>query len=136
MRQICRQVHAYRPTGRAVEEQLVSAFVYLIEEEPLHGESSGPWTKIGYSQNPPEWRMHANLKRGNPRNIRVAAAFEYETGEQARAAERNAQERFSNAKHQKELFRVSWSEVAAWLESTSAKQRLGTSGEVGNRTIG
>ena len=79
----------------AVEEQLMSAFVYLIEEEPLHGESSGPWTKIGYSQNPPEWRMHANLKRGNPRNIRVAAAFEYETGEQARAAERNAQERFS-----------------------------------------
>ncbi|WP_347261155.1 GIY-YIG nuclease family protein [Rudaea sp.] len=100
------------------------AFVYLIEEEPLPGESSGPWTKIGYSQNPPEWRMHANLKRGNPRNIKVAAAFAYETNGQARAAERNAHEHFSNAKHQKEWFRISWSEVAAWLESTGAKQRL------------
>jgi hypothetical protein len=28
------------------------ASVYLLEEEPLEGEVSGPWTKIGYTKNP------------------------------------------------------------------------------------
>jgi hypothetical protein len=108
----------------------VSAFVYLIEEEPHPGESSGPWTKIGYSHNPSEWRMNANLKRGNPRNIRIAAAFVYETDEQARAAERSAHEHFGDANHQKEWLRVSWSEVTSWLEGTGAKRRIdGPQGE-------
>ena len=88
------------------------AYVYLIEEQPHPGETSGPWTKIGYSQNPPEWRMNANLKRGNPRNIRVAAAFEYETNQEARAAERAAHRQFGDYKHQKEWFHVAWSEIA------------------------
>lgn len=45
------------------------AYVYLIAEEPFEGEILQDWVKIGYSQNPPEWRMNANLKRGNPRYI-------------------------------------------------------------------
>jgi T5orf172 domain len=102
----------------------MAAYVYLIEEEPYPGETSGPWTKIGYSQNPPEWRMDANLKRGNPRNIRVAAAFAYETSQDARAAERSAHEHFGDLKHQKEWFRASWTEVAAWMEGTGAKLRV------------
>lgn len=101
----------------------MAAYVYLIEEEAHPGETSGPWTKIGYSQNPPEWRMDANLKRGNPRNIRVAIAFEYETGDAARAAEKSAHDHFDHLKHQKEWFRVSWSDVAAWMDGSGAKRR-------------
>ena len=33
----------------------------------------------------PEWRMEANLKRGNPRNIHIAAAFEFDDNSEARA---------------------------------------------------
>lgn len=96
------------------------AYVYLIEEEPFPGDTSGPWTKIGYSQNPPEWRMNANLKRGNPRNIRVAAAFEYDDNADAQAAERAAHQHFSNVKHQKEWFRVAWQDVAAWMSQVQS----------------
>jgi T5orf172 domain len=101
----------------------MAAYVYLIEEESLDGEVSGPWTKIGFSQNPPEWRMDANLKRGNPRNIRVAAAFEFGSNQSARVAEKNAHNQFSDRKHQKEWFRVSWVEIAAWMETSGAKLR-------------
>jgi hypothetical protein len=101
----------------------MAAFVYLITEEPFEGETSGPWTKIGYSQNPPEWRMDANLKRGNPRNIYVAAAFEFVTNVEARAAEAAAHEYFQAAKHQKEWFHVEWSAVSTWLLSTGARLR-------------
>ncbi|MHB1058597.1 MAG: GIY-YIG nuclease family protein [Rhodanobacter sp.] len=97
--------------------------MYLITEEPHGGESCLLWTKIGYSQNPPEWRMNANLKRGNPRNIRVAAAFEFESNQEARAAERLAHQHFGELKHQKEWFKVAWNDVAAWFESTGAKLR-------------
>lgn len=100
------------------------AFVYLITEDPHPGECSGPWTKIGYSQNPPEWRMDANLKRGNPRDIRVAVAFEYDNSADARVAERSAHQHFGGMKHQKEWFRVAWQDVAAWLDSTGAKRRV------------
>ena len=99
------------------------AFVYLIEEEPYPGDTSGPWTKIGYSRNPPEWRMQANLTRGNPRNIRVAAAFEYETNDQAQAGERAAHREFGDRKGQKEWFRVAWQEVAAWMDESGARRR-------------
>ena len=102
----------------------MTAYVYLIEEEPHPGEESGPWTKIGYSQNPPEWRMEANLKRGNPRNIHVAAAFEYSSTEEARAAEKEAHQHFSDVKHQKEWYRVAWEEVANWMDSTGARRRV------------
>ncbi len=68
--------------------------------------------------------MDANLKRGNPRNIRVAVAFEYETGEAARAAEQGAHEQFGHRKHQKEWFRVAWSDVAAWMDGSGAKRRV------------
>ncbi len=108
----------------------MAAYVYLIEEEPYPGDTSGPWTKIGYSQNPPEWRMDANLKRGNPRNIRVAVAFEYETGDAARAAEKGAHEHFGDFKHQKEWFHVAWPVVAAWMDGSGAKRRVtGTDNE-------
>ena len=99
------------------------AYVYLIEELSIRGESSGPWTKIGYSQNPPEWRMDANLKRGNPRDIRVAAAFEYSTTGEARTAEQDAHTAFSHCMHQKEWFRVSWEEVSTWLQQHGGKLR-------------
>jgi hypothetical protein len=99
------------------------AYVYLLEEEPLKGEVSGPWTKIGYTKNPPEWRLGANLKRGNPRNIFVAAAFEFETEQAALAAEQSAHAAFHLFKHQKEWFRVPWQQVAAWLERSGAQRR-------------
>lgn len=98
-------------------------YVYLITEEPHDGEVCGAWTKIGYSQNPPEWRMDANLKRGNPRNIRVAAAFEFETNREARAAEKLAHMHFGDLKHQKEWFKVAWQDVASWLDNTGARRR-------------
>lgn len=101
----------------------MSAYVYLIEEVPHEGEISGPWTKIGFSQNPPEWRMNVNLKFGNPRNIRVAKAFEYATADEARTAESNAHNQFISFKHQKEWFLVSWADVSSWMESQGAKAR-------------
>jgi hypothetical protein len=102
----------------------MAAYVYLIEEEACLGDTSGPWTKIGYSQNPPEWRMDANLKRGNPRNIRVAVAFEYDSSEAARAAEQAAHDHFLGHNHQKEWFRISWSDVAVWMDGRGATRRL------------
>jgi hypothetical protein len=106
--------------GRAV----VSAYVYLLHEEPISGDASGPWTKIGFSKNPPEWRLNANLKRGNPRNVVVAAAFEYETSEAALLAEKNARSHFSARKHQKEWFRITWQEASAWFESLGHIKRV------------
>ena len=99
------------------------AFVYLIAEEPLSNEDSGPWTKIGYSKNPPEWRLDANLKRGNPRNLYVAAAYEYDSVEDAYAAEQLAHEAFAELSHQKEWFQVAWQDVAQWFERSGAKAR-------------
>ncbi len=63
------------------------AYVYLISEEPHPGEVSGPWTKIGYTKNPPEWRLDANLTRGNSRVLSVLTAFKYPTEADAQAAE-------------------------------------------------
>ena len=99
------------------------AYVYLIAEVPHAGETCGPWTKIGFSQNPPEWRMNANLKRGNPRDIVVAAAFEFESNQEARAAEKKAHLHFQKFKHQKEWFSVEWKTVAEWFQSSGAVLR-------------
>jgi len=101
----------------------VGAYVYLLEEEQVPGEVSGPWTKIGYSKNVPEWRLNANLKRGNPRNVRLADAFEFDTEQAAFAAEQAAHAAFQPHKHQKEWFRIPWQQVSAWLEHSGATRR-------------
>ena len=99
------------------------AYVYLIVEEPFAGETVKDWVKIGYSQNPPEWRMGANLTRGNPRTIRVAAAFIYETNDEAGDAEKSAHREFKKYLHQKEWFQIHWKEVERWFILQGAKLR-------------
>ncbi|MGA9109155.1 MAG: GIY-YIG nuclease family protein [Smithella sp.] len=99
------------------------AFVYLIIEEPVEGEVVKDWVKIGYTQNPPEWRMGANLNPGNPRTIRVVAAFEYETNDAAWDAEKSAHEEFRKYLHQKEWFKIHWKTVNDWFLSQGAKHR-------------
>lgn len=99
------------------------AYVYLISEEPHPGETSGPWTKIGFSNNPPEWRLGANLKRGNSRILSVAAAFKYATEAEALAAERLAHQQFANAGVGKEWFRIAWQDAADWFASVGAIAR-------------
>ncbi|MBZ0223286.1 MAG: GIY-YIG nuclease family protein [Dokdonella sp.] len=98
-------------------------YVYLIAEQPHDGDASGPWTKIGYTRNPPEWRLDANLKRGNSRALVVAAAFEYDTEQQARRAEREAHQKFQEMAVGKEWFRIAWQDVALWLDSIGASRR-------------
>ena len=100
------------------------AYVYLIIEEPYQGETLCDWVKIGYTQNPPEWRMDANLKRGNPRLVKIAATFEYETNEIARTAEKAAHEHFKEYLHQKEWFRIHWRIVKEWFLAQGAKHRV------------
>ena len=95
-------------------------YVYLIEEEALPSEKSGPWTKIGYTQNPPEWRLEANLTRGNTRDLKIAVAFEFATQEEAREAERSAHAAFHDHLHQKE-----------WFDTNGHKRRLGAWGPSG-----
>ena len=99
------------------------AYVYLIIEEPFEGEILKDWVKIGYSQNPPEWRMNANLKRGNPRRIRVAAAFEYETNDDAWSAEKAAHKEFEAHLHEKEWFQIHWKDIEQWLIGQGARPR-------------
>ncbi|PKF49297.1 GIY-YIG nuclease family protein [Enterovibrio nigricans] len=102
------------------------AFVYLITEEAFEGEVVRPWVKIGYSKNPPEWRVNANLKRGNPRCLVLSAVFEFESIVQARRAEKAAHEQFSQHLFQKEWFQVCWKTVAAWYEEQGAIYRKNT----------
>lgn len=100
--------------------------VYLIAEEPHPRETSGPWTKIGFTKNPPEWRLGADLKRGNSRILSVAAAFKYETEAEALAAERLAHQQFASTGVGKEWFRVAWQDIAQWLAGTGAAARTTT----------
>lgn len=97
------------------------AYVYLLEEVPDCPGESGPWTKIGYSQNPPEWRVKANLKRGNPRELRLSAVYEFESGPIAREAERITHAQFREFLHQKEWFRIGWQQVADWCSEAGFK---------------
>lgn len=97
--------------------------VYLITEEAFENETSGPWTKIGYSKNPPEWRMNANLKRGNPRTLIVYDVFVYETQTEARKWEKRAHEHFKQHKHEKEWFNLSPVEISTWFTSNGAIKR-------------
>ena len=99
------------------------AYVYLLEELPNHPGESGPWTKIGYSQNPPEWRVNQNLKRGNPRTLRLSAVFEFDTQDEAFNAEQAAHTHFSPLKHEREWFRIAWRDVAEWLRSRGFRER-------------
>lgn len=99
------------------------AFVYLITEEPFDDEQIKNWVKIGYSQNPPEWRMNANLKRGNPRNIFIAAVFEYSSHQEARAAEKAGHAHFRQYLFQKEWFQLDWKCVEKWYVAQGAKPR-------------
>ena len=39
-------------------------------------------------------------------------------------AEKGAHEKFGDRMHQKEWFRVAWSDVAAWMDSSSVKRRV------------
>jgi hypothetical protein len=101
----------------------MAAYVYLIEEEPHPGETTGPWTKIGYSGNPPEWRLYANLNYGNSRNLCLRAAFEFDSVETAVIAEQNAHDAFREHIHQKEWFRILWQQVSHWFLRLGAKLR-------------
>lgn len=102
------------------------AYVYLLEELPYQPGESGPWTKIGYSQNPPEWRLNANLKRGNPRTLRLSAVFEFDTEAEAFNAEQAAHAQFQSLSHEREWFTVSWVDVAAWLKNEGFRERSAT----------
>jgi hypothetical protein len=93
------------------------AYVYLVEEIPHCDGESGPWTKIGFSVNDPEWRLGQNLKRGNPRDLHLAAVYEFGTPQEMRAAEKRAHTQFQGVAHQKEWFRISWQEVATWADA-------------------
>lgn len=72
-----------------MKESQMGAYVYLLEELSYQPGESGPWTKIGYSINPPEWRVDANLKRGNPRTLRLSAVFEFLMRKQRPTAQSN-----------------------------------------------
>jgi hypothetical protein len=71
----------------------------------------------------PQWRMNANLKRGNPRNIRIAAAFVFDTLPEALAAEKRAHQHFAQYRHQKEWFSIAWQVVAEWFIGFGARHR-------------
>jgi hypothetical protein len=83
---------------------------------------SGTWTKIGRSINP-EARLNNDLKRGNRRKLRVAVAYEFDSEAAAWQAEAQAHRIFGQFQHPKEWFRVSWSEVADWVESVGGWRR-------------
>ena len=87
------------------------AYVYLIAEAAEDGSGTSDWTKIGFSQNDPNWRMNANLKRGNPREIAVMAVYEFSDSREARAAEWKAHDEFVEQSHKREWFRVNWEQI-------------------------
>lgn len=100
------------------------AYMYLLEEISHCPGESGPWTKIGYSKNPPEWRLGANLKRGNPRELKLAAVYEFESERAARDAETAAHNQFRSSEHQKEWFQIHWQQVADWCSNSGFKIRI------------
>lgn len=99
------------------------AYVYLIAEVADSRETTLEWVKIGYTQNPPEWRLGANLTRGNPRKLVVAAAFEYPNNDDAWRAEKAGHKHFGAHLHQKEWFQISWKSVRDWYLSQGATLR-------------
>jgi hypothetical protein len=91
------------------------AYLYLIEEIPLEGENSGPWCKIGISKNPPEWRLNANLKRGNPRDLVVRYCYELQDIQSVRLSEKKAHHYFKEHLRTKEWFNISADIANNWL---------------------
>jgi hypothetical protein len=102
----------------------MAAYMYLLEEIPYIPGESSIWTKIGYSKNPPEWRLEANLKRGNPRALKLAIVYEFESVPDAREAEKRAHEQFRQFAHQKEWFQLQWQQVADWCSNSGFKIRV------------
>lgn len=100
-----------------------NAYMYLLEEIPHCPDESGPWIKIGYSRNPPEWRLGANLKRGNPRELKLAVVYEFESEQAAREAEKRTHEQFRQFAHQKEWFLLRPQQVADWCSRSGFKIR-------------
>ena len=101
----------------------MAGFLYLLEEVAHSDGEGGPWTKIGMSQNKPEWRLDANLKRGNPRHLNLAAVYQFETAQAARGAEQLAHRHFNQFAHQKEWFAVHWQKIADWCDGEMGWQR-------------
>ena len=101
----------------------MTAYMYLLHEIPHAPGESGPWTKIGMPQNPPEWRLGANLKRGNSRELKLAAVYSFESVQQAREAEKRVHIHFQQFKHQREWFQIGWEQVAEWCSQTGFKRR-------------
>jgi hypothetical protein len=102
----------------------MSAFVYLLEEVPFAPNESSQLTKVGYSRNPPEWRVGANLIRGNPRELRLPVVYEFATEAEAYQAESLAHRNFGGFALQKEWFRVSWQDIAKWCDEQGWVRRL------------
>ena len=98
----------------------MAAYVYVIEEKPHPEEKTGPWIKIGYTKNPPEWRLNANLKRGNPRDLRLYS-FEFASEQSAQTAEQAAHKAFHAHRHRKEWFRIPSKRVRDWLGRKGGK---------------
>jgi hypothetical protein len=88
------------------------AYVYLLEEVPFEPNASSEWTKIGCSKNPPEWRVGANLMRGNPRILKLPVVYEFTTEQEAYQAEFLAHENFKTFFCRKEWFNLSWLHIA------------------------
>ena len=99
------------------------SFVYLLEEVPLPGESVQPWTKIGYTKNPAEWRLNANLKRGNPRELRFGAVYEFPTERDGRVAEAAAHKTFAEHRGLKEWFQMPWQTIDRWCVGQGDRHR-------------
>jgi|SRR5580692_9743398 T5orf172 domain len=106
------------------------AYVYLLEEVPFAPNEASQLTKIGCSGNPPEWRVGANLTRGNPRHLRLPVIYQFETEKAAYEAEDQAHRHFHEFYERKEWFRRSWQEVAAWCDAQGwAKSQIWTTPE-------
>jgi hypothetical protein len=98
--------------------------VYVIEELPLAKEKPGPWCKIGYTKNPPEWRLEANLKRGNPRTLVIKHDFKFLKKDEALAAEKAAHEHFKEYLHEKEWFNIDSESIATWFQQVFEDQLI------------
>ena len=78
------------------ERNEMVGYVYVLEAVSYSVGESGPWTKIGCSKNPPEWRVGTNLKRGNPRDLCLAVVYEFDTEQGMLDAEGTRTSIFSN----------------------------------------
>jgi len=101
----------------------MTAYVYLLQEVPFEPNEISRLTKIGCSKNPPEWRVGANLTRGNPRVLCLPAVYEFATETEAYNAESSAHCHFREFALQKEWFRLSWEDIAKWCDAQGWARR-------------